>query len=287
MVFYGAVVGLGRSFEALAAVVLAYEQIEPVLSALPESRVAVATSVKLGGEVHFDHVSFRYSEDGPLILDDVSIHAWPGEFVAIVGESGAGKTTLMRIALGMESPIAGAVYYDGLDLANLDGSSVRRQIGVVVQDGALRPGNILDNIIGVGDDLTIDDAWRAARLADADEVISAMPMEMFTVVGDGVATFSGGQMQRIMVAAALVRNPRIIVLDEATSWLDASSQARVMQGIESVAATRIVVAHRLSTIRKADRIYVLQDGRVAQQGGFDELYEAEGTFRELVRRQMT
>ena len=179
------------------------------------------------------------------------------------------------------------MYYDGRDLANLDRRSVRRQIGVVAQDGALLQGNILDNIVGMDDNLTIDDAWRAARLADADRDIEAMPMGMFTAVNDSMATFSGGQMQRIMVAAALVRNPRVILLDEATSWLDANSQARVMQGIESLAATRIVIAHRLSTIRKADHIYVLQGGQVVQQGNFDELYETEGTFRELVQRQTT
>ena len=150
----------------------------------------------------------------------------------------------------------------------------------------MRPGNILDNIIGVSDDLTIDDAWRAARLADVDKDIAAMPMEMFTVVGDSSATFSGGQVQRIRIAAALVRDPRIIFLDEATSWLDARSQAEVMRSIESLSATRLVIAHRLSTIRRAERIYVLQAGRVVQEGAFDELFHADGPFRDLVQRQM-
>ena len=287
MVFYAAVVALGRSFELAAAVVAAFEQLRPMLQTPPDNGPTSAAAVELTGEIHFDRVSFRYSEDGPLILDELSFEARPGEFVAIVGESGSGKTTILRLALGLEEPTGGAVYYDGRDLSNLDRRSVRRQIGVVAQDGALLQGNILDNIIGMDDDLTIDDAWRAARLADADGDIEAMPMGMFTGVNDSVATFSGGQIQRIMVAAALVRNPRVILLDEATSWLDANSQARVMQGIESLAATRIVVAHRLSTIRRADRIYVLKDGKVSQQGNFDELYETEGTFRDLVLRQMT
>ena len=287
MVFYTAVVALGRSFELLAAVIVAYEQLRPMLLTPPEDGPAVAAPAELNGEVHFDRVSFRYAEDGPLILDAVSFEARPGEFIALVGESGSGKTTVLRLALGLEEPTGGAVYYDGRDLVNLDQTSVRRQVGVVVQDGALLPGNILDNIVGMDDDLTIDDAWRAARLADADGDIEAMPMGMFTVVNDSAATFSGGQMQRIMVAGALVRNPQIVLLDEATSWLDANSQTRVMQGIESLAATRIVIAHRLSTIRKADRIYVLEAGRVVQQGNFDELYEAEGAFRTLVQRQMT
>ena len=286
MTFYAAVAALGRSFEALAAVIPGYEQVKPVLETLPERRVPGTAPPMLSGDIRFDHVSFRYARDGSLIIDDVSIHARPGEFVAIVGESGSGKSTLLRLALGLEDPSAGGVYYDGRDLAHLDRRSVRRQVGVVMQDGALRPGNVLDNIIGTGDALTIDDAWRAAALAAVDSDIAAMPMEMFTIVGDTSATFSGGQTQRIRIAAALVRNPRILFLDEATSWLDATSQAQVMRGVASLAVTRIVIAHRLSTIRKAERIYVLQHGRVVQEGGFDELFETEGVFRDLVQRQL-
>ncbi len=286
MVFFAAVIGLGRSIGAIAAVLPGYEQVKPILEALPESRQEGVEPIVLGGEVHFDHVGFRYLEDGPPIIDNVSIHARPGEFVAIVGESGAGKSTLMRLALGLEEPSVGGVYYDGHDLAKLDRRSVRRQIGVVMQDGMLQPGTLLDNIIGVSEELTIDDAWNAARLADVDRDIAEMPMEMLTVVGDSSSLFSGGQIQRIRIAAALVRNPRVVLLDEATSWLDARSQAQVMRGIESLAATRIVIAHRLSTIRKAERIYVLDAGRVVQQGTFDELYAAEGTFRRLVQRQL-
>ena len=286
LTFFTAVASLGRSFGAIAAIVPGYEQVKPLLAARPDTRTEGDAVVELSGDVHLDHVSFRYAEDGPLILDDVSIHARPGEFVAIVGESGAGKSTLMRLTLGLEEPSAGGIYFDGKGLAHLDRNAVRRQIGVVIQDGALQPGNILDNIIGVGDDLTIDDAWRAARLAAVDEDLAAMPMGMFTAVSDSSATFSGGQAQRIRIATALVRNPRIVFLDEATSWLDAKSQAKVMQGIESLAVTRIVIAHRLSTIRKAERIYVLHGGRVVQEGSFDELSDGEGLFRELVRRQM-
>ena len=287
ILFYAAVIGLGYSFEVIAAVLPGYEQIKPVITAIPDSRRALPASVDLGGEVRFDRVSFQYTRDGPQIVDDVSIHVRPGEFIAIVGESGAGKSTLLRLALGLEDPTAGGIYYDDRDLAHLDRRSIRRQIGVVTQDGALKPGNLLDNIIGFGDDLTIDDAWKAAKLAAVDSDIAAMPMQMFTAVGDRASTFSGGQIQRIRIAAALVREPRIVFLDEATSWLDAKSQAHVMAGIESLAATRIVIAHRLSTIRKAQRIYVLHQGRVVQEGSFIALYQTEGHFRDLVQRQMT
>ena len=286
MVFYASAATLGRSFEALAAILPAYEQVRPLLAAVPEQRFEGTGRLELAGEISLDNVSFRYSEDSPRVLDDVSIHARPGEFIALVGESGSGKSTLMRLALGLESPTSGSVYFDGRDLANLHKNSVRRQIGVVMQDGQLQPGNILDNIIGLNPELGIEDAWMAASLAAVAEDIQAMPMQMFTIVGSGSTTFSGGQTQRIRIAASLVRRPRILFLDEATSWLDAQSQAQVMKGIESLAATRMVIAHRLSTIRKADRIYVLHKGRVIQQGNFAELYEQEGFFRNLVERQM-
>jgi ATP-binding cassette subfamily C protein len=171
-------------------------------------------------------------------------------------------------------------------LARLNRSAVRRQIGVVVQDSVLQPGTVLDNIIGMAGDLTLDDAWRAANLASIDGDIAAMPMQMFTSVGSQAGNFSGGEAQRIKIAAALARNPRIVFLDEATNSLDTGNQAAVMQSIEKLAATRIVIAHRLSTIRFADRIYVLQAGRVVQEGNFQQLMEEEGVFKDLTERQL-
>ena len=285
MIFYSAVVGLGQSSEALAGILPAAEQAGPILEALPQMPAAGGTRMELRGEIRFDHVSFSYTKSDRRVLDDVSWHARPGEFVAIVGETGSGKSTLLRLALGLEEPAVGAVYLDGRDLTHLDRRAVRRQFGVVVQDGILQQGNVLDNIIGVSNELTIDHAWQAARLADVDRDIRAMPMGMFTVVGGG-GTFSGGQAQRIRIAAALVGKPRILLFDEATSWLDARSQAKVMESIHGLAVTRIVIAHRLSTIRPANRIYVLSAGRIVQQGGFEELFEQEGLFREMMRRQM-
>ena len=284
MVFYASIVTLGGSFESIAAIVPGGEQAAPILAAEPD-RVSHGAPAVLEGEVRFDRVSFRYPGGG-FPIHEVSLHAKPGEFIAIVGESGSGKSTLVRLALGLEEPSSGAVYYDGRDLARRDHASVRRQIGTVVQDGDLPSGTVLDCIVGVTKDLTIDDAWRAARQAAVDRDIAAMPMGMYTYVSESAATFSGGQGQRIRIAAALVRRPRIVFLDEATSWLDTRSQAETMAGIEQSTATRIVIAHRLSTIRKANRIYVLQAGRVVQSGQFDELIGVEGPFRELARRQM-
>ena len=286
MIFFAAIIALGGAFEAVAAVVPACEQILPVLAAAPEDAGGRGAPVVLGGGLRFDSVSFRYDDDAPPVLDRVTWYAEPGEFVAIVGESGAGKSTLVRVALGLETPAGGAVYYDDRDLAHLDRDSVRRQVGVVLQDGGSHIGTVLDNIIGLDQTLDVDDAWRAARLAAVDRDIAAMPMQMHTGMGEGAAVVSGGQSQRIRIAAALVRNPRIVFLDEATNWLDRTNQAAVMEGLRKSTATRIVIAHRMSTIREAHRIYVLEAGRVVQVGRFDELAARAGPFRDLVRRQM-
>jgi len=283
-VFFAAIAALGGVFETAAAILPACEQVRPVLEKAPApGSGSTAAPFTLSGEIHFDQVHFRYADSGPEILRGVSIHARPGEFVAIIGESGAGKSTLFRLGLGLDSPSSGAVYYDDRNLEHLDHRAVRRQVGVVAQDQALLPGSIADTILGV-ENLSLDDAWRAAEQAGVAEDIEAMPMGMHTPLGDR-AVVSGGQMQRIRIAAALVRNPRILFLDEATSWLDAATQARTMAGIERSAATRIVIAHRLSTIRKADRIYVLEAGRVTQCGSYDELLAADGPFRRMAERQ--
>ena len=287
MIFYGAVAQFGLSFSAIAAILPTVEQAAPILAERPRRSFTDAPSPDLQGEVRIDHVTFRYTEDSPIVLRDVSLHARPGEFVALVGESGSGKSTLLRLALGLESPLSGAVYYDGHDLERLNREALRNGVGTVVQDASLRPQTVLDNIIGTGTDLTVEDAWRAARLAAVDQDLEAMPMGMYTVTSEGSAAFSGGQAQRIMLAGALVRNPRVILLDEATNWLDNRTQASVMESIEKLSVTRIVSAHRLSTVRRADRIYVLSNGQVVQHGSFDELMATQGVFREMALRQMT
>ena len=287
MVFLGAAAQFGLSFSAIAAILPTVEQAAPILAERPKRAIVDAPMIELQGELRIDHVTFRYTEDGPLILQDVSLHARPGEFIALVGASGSGKSTLLRLALGLESPLSGAVYYDGHDLERLNRQAVRDGVGMVVQDASLRPPTVLDNIIGTGHDLTVEDAWRAARLASVDQDISAMPMGMYTVTSEDSSAFSGGQTQRIMLASAMVRSPKVLLLDEATNWLDNKTQARVMEEIERLSVTRIVSAHRLSTIYRADRVYVLQGGRVVQQGSFDELMAEEGVFRDMALRQMT
>ena len=186
----------------------------------------------------------------------------------------------------MVEPSGGAVYYDGRDLRHLNIKQVRRRIGAVPQAVQLHPEDVWDNIVGDHDGATEEDAWQAARLAAVDREIAAMPMGMMTYVGGGTSVTSGGESQRIMIAHALLRDSSILLLDEATNWLDNDSQAKVMQNLARLTSTRIVIAHRLSTLRHADRIYVMQAGKVVQEGSFDELAESQGIFQDLVRRQM-
>lgn len=285
MVFCQAIARLGDYFATVAGILPGLEMVRPLLEREPEAALA-GEDVRIRGGIAFDRVSFRYDEDSPLGLDGVSIHAAPGEFIAIVGGSGAGKSTLLRLALGLDAPNSGAVYYDGRNLRRLSAASVRRQVGVVLQEGDLLGGTIGNAIIGFSNELDLDDAWRAARLAAVDKDIEAMPMGMHTLLSEGSSTLSGGQTQRLRIAAALVRNPRILFLDEATNWLDNASQAKVIRNVEGMEITRVVIAHRLSTIRGADRIYVLDGGRLVQQGTFAELAGAEGPFRRLIQQQL-
>ena len=289
MTFFGATTRLGATVQALSSVVPEYQQVKPLLALAREmrddARAAGEVEVKLRGELRFEGVGFVYPGSDQVVLDDISLHVRPGEFAAIVGESGAGKSTLFNLALGLEEPTRGAVYYDDHDVAQLNRRSLRRQIGVVPQNASLQPGSVLQNIVGVARDLAEEDAWEAARLASVDEDIRQMHMGMHTATAD-TATFSGGQMQRILIAAALVRKPRVMFLDEATNWLDNESQARVMQSIGGVAATRVVIAHRLSTIRAADTIHVLDKGKLVQSGSYDDLAREPGVFQRLIARQL-
>jgi ABC-type bacteriocin/lantibiotic exporter with double-glycine peptidase domain len=220
------------------------------------------------------------------VVRDVSLAARPGEFVAIVGPSGSGKSSLFRLLLGFERPESGAIYYDAQDLAGLDAQAVRQQMGVVIQNARVASGSIFDNIIGSAP-LTIDDAWEAARGAGLAEDISQMPMGMYTIVSEGGGNLSGGQRQRLLIARAIVRKPRIFLFDEATSALDNRTQAKVSRTLEALQSTRIVIAHRLSTIVNADRIFVMEKGVLVQIGSYRELADQEGLFRALVKRQLT
>ncbi|CAL9347764.1 NHLP bacteriocin export ABC transporter permease/ATPase subunit [Streptomyces sp. Tu 3180] len=274
----------GAFVSGVAALPL-FEQIKPVLDATPEVRAASTRPGPLTGAIEARRLSFRYSDDGPLVLDDVSFEVRPGEFVAIVGPSGCGKSTLLRLLIGFDRPVSGSVLYDGQDLAALDRSAVRRQCGVVLQHAQPFTGSVLDVICGT-EAYTPEEAMAAAEMAGLAEDIRRMPMGLHTIVSGGGAV-SGGQRQRLMIAQALIRRPRILFFDEATSALDNATQRTVIESTKALRATRIVIAHRLSTVLDADRVVVMEDGKVVQQGPPALLLaDTNGRLYELVRRQL-
>lgn len=283
--FLNAMLDLSQGLISLLHAVPIYERAKPILTTLPEVNEAKADPGELRGRIELSRVSFRYKADGPWILKDINIQILPGQFVALVGPSGSGKSTLIRLLLGFDKPEAGTISYDGMDLSGVDIQSVRKQLGVVLQNGKLMPGDVYQNIVG-SSQLPIETAWEAAAAAGLDEDIHQMPMGMHTVLSEGAGTFSGGQRQRLMIARAIVAKPRILIFDEATSALDNRTQATVSKSLERLQATRIVIAHRLSTIVNADKIIVVKAGSIVQQGTYDELLNQEGPFAELAKRQL-
>ncbi|HEX7558478.1 MAG TPA: ATP-binding cassette domain-containing protein, partial [Usitatibacter sp.] len=261
-----------------------WDRARPILETPPEDSGAAGERYDPLGAIALEKVSFAYP-GGPAVLQDIDLAVRPGEFVAIVGASGSGKSTLLRLLLGFESPSTGAVRYDAKDLATLDLRHLRRRLGTVLQNGKLWAGDILTNIVAAHP-VGVEAAWEAAKRAGLERDIEAMPMGLYTVVGEGLSTLSGGQRQRVLIARALVASPRILLLDEATSALDNVSQAMVLRGLAALEATRIVIAHRLNTVRHADRIVVLDRGRIVQQGSYDELAGQSGPFRAMLARQV-
>jgi NHLM bacteriocin system ABC transporter ATP-binding protein len=283
MAAFAAITSLGYAIGDLSEVLPLLARLRPILEERPESAPGAETAGQLTGSVSLQGVRFAFPGSSGELLRGVSLEAAPGDFVAVVGSSGCGKSTLAQLILGLRRPTAGKVLFDGQDLDSLDLVSVRRQIGVVGQHARVIPGSILENIVGATL-LSQDDAWEAAEASGLADDIREMPMQMHTFVSE--QTLSGGQLQKLLIARALVTRPRILLFDEATSALDEVSQAHVSRSLEERSVTRIVIAHRLSTVRAADRIHVLVDGQVAQTGRFDELAAEEGPFRELVRRQL-
>ena len=286
---YGMVSG---AFMSLAGMALTVAQIKPILetvqpffNTVPEISEGKEVITRLSGGIELTNVSFRYNENMPLILDNMSLKIRPGQYVAIVGKTGCGKSTLMRLLLGFEKPQKGAVYYDGRDIERIDLKSLRRRIGVVMQNGKLFSGDIYSNIVISAPWLTQSDAWNAAEKAGIAEDIRRMPMGMNTIISEGSGGISGGQRQRLMIARAIAPKPKILMLDEATSALDNLTQKRVSESLDSLKCTRIVIAHRLSTIKQCDRILVLDGGKITEDGTYDELIAQNGVFAELVERQ--
>ncbi|MGN0996046.1 MAG: NHLP bacteriocin export ABC transporter permease/ATPase subunit [Candidatus Ventricola sp.] len=279
---FAALIGMAASFAQIKPMM---ELIDPILKATPEVDLTKRVVTRLSGGIEMNNVSFRYAQDMPNVIDDLSLKIRPGQYVAIVGSTGCGKSTLMRLLLGFEKPQKGAIYYDGKDLNTLDSKSLRRRIGVVMQSGKLFQGDIYSNITISAPWLTLDDAWAAAEMAGIAEDIRRMPMGMHTLISEGGGGISGGQRQRLMIARAIAPKPKILMFDEATSALDNITQKTVSQSLDQLKCTRIVIAHRLSTIRHCDRILVLNEGRIVEDGAYDELIGRGGFFAELVVRQ--
>ena len=286
---YGMVSG---AFGALAGIALNIAQIKPMLTmvqpffdAVPEVSDGKQVLTRLSGGIEMNNVSFRYSENMPLIIDNLSLKIRPGQYVAIVGKTGCGKSTLMRLLLGFEHPQKGAIYYDGKDLERIDLRSLRRRVGVVMQSGKLFQGDIYSNIVISAPWLSQDEAWEAAELAGIADDIRMMPMGMNTIISEGSGGISGGQRQRLMIARAVAPKPKILMFDEATSALDNLTQKKVSESLDALKCTRIIIAHRLSTIKQCDRIIVLDQGKIIEDGKYDELIAKNGFFAELVARQ--
>ena len=290
--FYAAYGRLMGAFTSLAGIAISIaaikpvlEMAEPILQAEPEVAEEKASVEQVSGFIEMSHVTFRYDDNTPYVLEDLSLTVKAGEYVAIVGRTGCGKSTLVRLLLGFEKPEKGAIYYDRRDLAQLDPRSLRKHIGVVIQSGQLFQGDIFSNITISAPQLTLDEAWEAAEIAGIAQDIREMPMGMQTIISEGQGGVSGGQKQRLMIARAVAPKPKILIFDEATSALDNKTQKQVSDALDRLECTRIVIAHRLSTIRNCDRILVMDKGAIIEEGTYDQLIEKEGYFAELVARQ--
>ena len=262
-----------------------FEMAEPFLKAIPETSENKEIVDEISGKIEMEHVSFRYSAKENYIINDLSLKINPGEYVAIVGKTGCGKSTILRLLLGFEKPEKGRILYDDKNLDSLDLPSLRKKIGTVMQNGEIFQSDIFSNIIISSPNLTIEDAWQAAEKAGIADDIKAMPMGMNTILSEGQGGISGGQRQRIMIARAIAHKPKILFFDEATSALDNKTQADISNALDDMGVTRIVIAHRLSTICNCDRILVLDNGKIVEEGTYEELIKKGGLFKDLVERQ--
>ena len=281
----GAMSALAGIAYTIASIKPTLEMVEPILKAAPEVNTSKRMVEKISGAIELNNVTFRYSPDTPVIIDNLSLKIRAGQYVAIVGKTGCGKSTLMRLILGFETPQKGAIFYDGKDMNSLDLKSLRRKIGVVMQNGKLFSGDIYSNIAVSAPGLSPEDAMKAAEAAGMAEDIRNMPMGLHTIISEGGGGISGGQRQRLMIARAIAPKPKLLMFDEATSALDNLTQKQVSESLDKLKCTRIVIAHRLSTIRQCDRIIVLDKGKIVEDGNYESLIAKGGFFAELVERQ--
>lgn len=281
----GAMASMLAIVQSATQLIPALEMIKPILEETPEKQRGKKPLKSITGSISIEHLYFRYAEDTPYILEDVSLEIPSGQYLAVVGKTGSGKSTLVRSLLGFQIPEKGTVCVDGNDLRDLNLQTYRRHLGVVLQNGDLISGSIYDNITIAAPWATEADAWEAAEIADIADDINKLPMGMRTMLSSTSSAVSGGQKQRLMIARAVVAKPKILILDEATSSLDNETQTHITKALDELNCTRVVVAHRLSTIRHCDRIVVIEDGRIREDGTYAELLGRNGLFAELVERQ--
>jgi ATP-binding cassette subfamily C protein len=277
---------LSQAIMSANVIIPLYNEARPIFETVPEYDDMKGEAPVLRGDIELSHINFKYDKDGPQIIKDVSLRIRNGEHVALVGPSGSGKSTLFRILLAFEEPDNGEIYYDGIGLSQMDIRSVRRQLGVVLQSGQLLAGSIFENIAGANAKITQNDAIRAIKQAGMEEDLKQMPMGLHTMITEGLGTLSGGQRQRLLIARALAGNPKILFFDEATSALDNKTQKIVSDSVNQLNATRITIAHRLSTVQDCDRIIVLENGRITEEGSYQELMKLNKTFAAMAKRQM-
>ncbi len=281
----GALSAMLTIVQSAAQMIPTLEMVKPILDEMPEKQEGKKSIKRITGNVSVSHLYFRYSEDTPYILEDVSLEIPRGQYLAVVGKTGSGKSTLVRSLLGFQTPEQGTICVDGHDLRDLNLQTYRRHLGVVLQNGALISGTIYDNITIAAPWVSEEEAWQAAEIAGIAEDIKALPMGMRTMLSSNSSAVSGGQKQRLMIARAVVAKPKILILDEATSSLDNQTQARITRALDELNCTRVVVAHRLSTIKHCDRIVVIENGHIMEDGTYAELLQKDGLFAELVARQ--
>ncbi len=281
----GAIVSLSTVMTDISKIQPMMKIAGPILDSIPEGNKCTSSSKHISGSIEMDNVRFRYSDRMPLVLNDLSLKISPGEYVALVGKTGCGKSTIFRLLLGFEKPQAGGIYYDGRNISTFDLRELRRSIGVVLQNGKIFNGTIYDNIVITAPWLTLDDAWEAAELAGIADEIRSLPMGMNTLLSESSVGISGGQRQRLMIARAIAPKPSIMMFDEATSALDNIVQSKISKALDSLQSTRLVIAHRLSTIQQCDRILLIENGTVAQEGTYQELIAKPGLFADLVYHQ--
>ena len=283
--FIGAIANFGGSTLMLTPIYTLINRSKVLVEEPMEFDPNKHTLETLTGDVRLDHVTFSYSKEAPPLLQDISIVAEPGEFIALVGPTGSGKSTVMRLLLGFEKPEQGAVYYGGKDLTQINAQQVRRQMGVVLQTSQILEGSIKENVARARF-VTENEILKALDRANFTEDLRQLGMGIETILSNFGAGISGGQKQRILIASAIIGTPRILLMDEATNALDSISQAKITQTLDQLNITRIVVAHRLSTVVHADRIYVMDKGCIVQQGTYQSLLEDKaGLFADLAKRQ--